>query len=121
MHKVARDCHPALPACRATYLLHAGDCWGGPNRLFAVLSLDSSQRTPRIRAGLSAVAAALGTTPDVVAVAWLLRHPSKIIPIIGTMNATRMAQQSVGAIAVAAAMTRQHWYHIADAAQVPIW
>lgn len=99
----------------------AGDCWGGANRLFNVLSLDSSQRTPRIRAGLSTVAAALNTTADVAAVAWLLRHPSAIVPILGTMNATRLAQQSLGALAAAAAMTRGQWYHIADAAKIPIW
>lgn len=98
-----------------------GDCWGGANRLFGVLSLDSTQRTPRIRVGLSTVAAALNTTPDVVAVAWLLRHPAGILPIIGTMNTTRMMTQSVGAIAVAANMTRAQWYYISDAAGVPIY
>lgn len=100
-----------------------GDCWGGANRLFGVLSLDSSQSTPRIRSALTTVGNALlgGVGPDVAAVAWLLRHPSKILPIIGTMNATRMAQQSVVALAAAANMTRGQWYHIADAAKVPIW
>jgi hypothetical protein len=98
-----------------------GDCWGGSNRLFQIGSIDSSQRTPRIRAGLQTVAAALGVGQDVAAVAWLLRHPAGIIPIIGTMNATRMQQQSVLALAAAANMTRGMWYHIADAAKVPIW
>jgi len=98
-----------------------GDAWGGANRLFGIGSLDSSQRTPRIRAGLSTVATALGVTADVAAVAWLLRHPAGILPIIGTMNTTRMATQSLGALAAAANMTRGMWYHIADAAGVPIW
>lgn len=67
------------------------------------------------------MAAALGVGPDVVAVAWLLKHPARILPIIGTMNTTRMALQSVQAVQVAANMTRAMWYHIADAAGVPIW
>ena len=86
-----------------------GDAWGGANRLFGVGSLDSSQRTPRIRAGLATVATALGVSPDVAAAAWLLRHPAGIIPIIGTMNEQRMQQQSVLALAAAANMTRGMW------------
>lgn len=98
-----------------------GDPWGGYNRLFGVGSLDGTQRPARIRAGLGTVATALNTTADVVAVAWLLKHPSGIVPIIGTMNEQRMQTQTIGAIAAAAAMTRAQWYHIADAAGMPIY
>jgi hypothetical protein len=97
-----------------------GDAWGYANRLFSVGSLDSSQHNQRLRSALATVATQLGTTQDVVCVAWLLRHPSKIVPIIGTMNATRIAAQA-GAVEVAAAMTSQQWYHLADAAGVKIW
>lgn len=97
-----------------------GDCYGQANRLFRVGSLDSSPRTGRIRQGLADVGEALGDLPDVVAVAWLLRHPAGIIPILGTMNPARLANQT-RAVALAQAMTREQWYHIADAARVPIW
>ena len=52
---------------------------------------------------------------DVVALAWRLHHPAQIIPIIGTMNPTRLMLQ-----AVAARMTTDMWYHIADAVGVSI-
>ena len=97
-----------------------GDPWGGANRLFRVLSLDGTQRPARIRAGLATVAAQLGDSADVIAVAWLLRHPAKIIPILGTVNAVRLANQT-RAVVLARAMTRQQWYYIADAAGVPIY
>jgi predicted oxidoreductase len=97
-----------------------GDPYSQANRLFRVGSIDSTTRTARIRAGLSDVGAVLGDSPDVIAVAWLLRHPAAIIPILGTMNPERLANQT-RAVALAQAMTREQWYHIADAARVPIW
>ena len=54
-----------------------------------------------------------------VALAWLLRHPAPIIPIIGTMNPTRLGQQAAAG-AVAERMTMRQWYHIADAVGVPV-
>lgn len=97
-----------------------GDGYGGANRLFKVGSIDDSKRTPRIRAGLTAIGAQLGVTPDVVAVAWLLRHPANIIPIIGTMDPNHLSNQSQ-AFLVAQNMTAAQWYYVADAAQVPVW
>ena len=97
-----------------------GDAWGYANRLFKVGAIDSSQHNQRVKSALGTVAGQLATTADVAALAWLLRHPAKIVPIIGTMNATRIAAQAT-AIQVAAAMTPQHWYHIADAAGIKIW
>jgi predicted oxidoreductase len=87
-------------------------------------SLDGTPHNARIHAGLGDVAKNLSTTTnpvghDVVALAWLLRHPAQIIPIIGTMNPTRLMQQAAAG-AVAERMTRAQWYHIADAVGVPI-
>jgi predicted oxidoreductase len=99
-----------------------GDPWGmGPNRLFTTGSLDGTQRNQRIRSGLGTVAAQLNVTSDVAAVAWLLRHPAPIVPLLGTMNPSRMQAQSLGALAAAESMTRQQWYHIADAVGMPIY
>ena len=97
-----------------------GDAWGYANRLFRVGSLDYSQHNQRLLTALKTVAAQLNTGPDVVCVAWLLRHPGKIVPIIGTMNATRIGVQAT-AIDVAAQMTTAQWYHVADAAGIKIW
>ena len=97
-----------------------GDGWAGANRLFKVGSPDDSQRNARVHSGLKTVAALLGDSEDVIAIAWLLRHPSRILPILGTMNPQRLANQT-RAVAVAAAMTSVQWYHISDAAGVRIW
>jgi len=96
-----------------------GDPWGGPNRLFKVGSLDGTPHNARIHHGLSTVAKLLGVGEDITALAWLMRHPSHIIPIIGTMNPSRLTNQST-AYSVAPLMTRQQWYHIADAVGIPL-
>ena len=46
---------------------------------------------------------------DIVALAWLLRHPAPIVPIIGTTKQSRMTQQ-VRAVNVAERMTVAQWY-----------
>ena len=96
-----------------------GDSWGGANRLFKVGSMNGAQRNARLHSGLKAVAAELGDSEDVIALAWLLRHPAQIIPIVGTMNMERLANQT-RSVALAPRMTVQHWYHIADASGVPM-
>jgi len=60
-----------------------------------------------------------GAETDVVALAWLLRHPAKIIPILGTTNLDRMTNQT-HAEAVAQQMTSKTWYQIAGAIGVPL-
>jgi len=49
------------------------------------------------------------TTPEAIALAWLLRHPAKVLPIIGTLNPRRIR-------AVAAAdiveLSREVWYRL---------
>ena len=60
-----------------------GDCYGGANRLFGVGSRDDSKSNSRIRSATKAIAAQLGDEEDVTIIAWLMRHPSQIIPIIG--------------------------------------
>jgi len=54
-----------------------------------------------------------GVTPSAVAIAWILRHPAAMQPIVGTMNAERLQE-----IAKAAKvdMTREEWYAIYRAA-----
>lgn len=54
-----------------------------------------------------------GVTPEAVVIAWIMRHPATIQPIIGTMNPQRIQN-----IAAAAEMeiTREEWYEIYSAA-----
>ncbi|CAI8234813.1 MAG: Oxidoreductase YdhF [SAR116 cluster bacterium] len=62
---------------------------------------------------LADVAARLNSDVTSVAVAWLLAHPARIIPVMGTNNLERIA-----AFEKAAALTidRQTWYEIYTAA-----
>ena len=48
-------------------------------------------------------------TKTTIAVAWLLRHPAKFQPIIGTMNTKRLAEICMASDLT---ITRQEWYEI---------
>jgi predicted oxidoreductase len=63
---------------------------------------------------LARLAAEKNTTPDAVALAWILRHPAGIQPVVGTTRADR-----VRAAAPAAALTlsREEWYALLAAAR----
>ncbi|MBQ3862218.1 MAG: aldo/keto reductase [Clostridia bacterium] len=58
---------------------------------------------------LDEVSARYGVTPTGMAIAWILRHPAKMQPIVGTTNLDRIAQ-----IAKAADVTITHdeWYEL---------
>ncbi|TKW66193.1 MAG: oxidoreductase [Paracoccus denitrificans] len=45
---------------------------------------------PELLARLTAIATEYGTDAGAVAIAWLLRHPSRIIPVLGTNNLDRI-------------------------------
>jgi len=92
-----------------------GNPYGGLNRLFRV---NGSRQTQVLKA-LQAASLELKDEQDVVALAWLLRHPANMVPILGTMNLERMTNQT-RAEAVAKIMTRKQWYDIARAIGVPI-
>jgi predicted oxidoreductase len=67
----------------------------------------------RIVPVLDAIAQSRGVSRTVVALAWLLKHPSQIIPIVGSTNPSRIRE------AVAAAnleLTRDEWYRLLVAA-----
>jgi predicted oxidoreductase len=55
-----------------------------------------------------------GTTPEAIAIAWLLRHPAPIQPIIGTLNAARIGR-TVRADTVE--LSRIEWYQLLAAAR----
>jgi predicted oxidoreductase len=69
----------------------------------------------RLRRALSAVGEALGgASPDQVALAWLLRHPARIIPVLGTGKVERI-RQAVQAENLQ--LTRQQWFAIWSASE----
>ena len=66
-----------------------------------------SEEYPELNAKLTEFAEKYGVTENAVAIAWLLRHPVGITPIVGTMNADRLK-------GIAAAsnvhLSREDWY-----------
>ncbi len=71
-------------------------------------------RHRRVAESLVGVAQRLGTTPSVVALAWLLRHPAGILPILGTCNPARIAEQ---ADAASLQLSREDWYELLEASR----
>jgi len=66
-----------------------------------------------IRETLDLVARERGVTRSVAALAWLLKHPSKIVPIIGTTNPERI-RDAINATEIE--LTRDEWYRLMEAA-----
>ncbi len=68
----------------------------------------------RLRPVLGEIAGAYGTTPLAVLLAWLMRHPSGIIPIVGTVRPEAMKE---AAKADEIDLDRVSWYRILHAAR----
>jgi predicted oxidoreductase len=66
-----------------------------------------------VTAALDAIARDHGVDVSAVAVAWLLAHPSKILPVMGTNNLARISRLSD---ACDVKLDRQEWYEIYTAA-----
>ncbi|MEV8147860.1 aldo/keto reductase [Arthrobacter sp. NPDC080073] len=62
------------------------------------------------------LAEAKGVTPEAVLLGWLMKHPARISPVLGSSNPARIAA-CADAAAVAAAMTRTEWYSLWVAAR----
>jgi predicted oxidoreductase len=68
----------------------------------------------RLRPVLAEVARAYGVSPLVIILAWLMRHPSRIIPIYGSTR-PQAIRESVQADAIT--LDRESWYKIWHAAR----
>ncbi|MBR5743583.1 MAG: aldo/keto reductase [Clostridia bacterium] len=68
-----------------------------------------SEKFPALNAAIDALAAKYGVTPVTVTVAWLLRHPAKFQPIVGSMNLSRVREAIAASDLV---LTRQEWYNL---------
>lgn len=72
-----------------------------------------SDRYPELNAVLDRIAAEQGVTGSAVAIAWILRHPAKMQPIVGTTNAARLKEICA---ASRVTLSRAEWYEIYKAA-----
>lgn len=78
------------------------------------LFTSTDERPARIRAALERVGAEHGLSPGATALAWVLRHPSTPVPVLGTTNPERISDLA-GAVEVE--LERQQWFEILEAAQ----
>lgn len=82
------------------------------------IAAPQTAREQAVVAALDAVADAQGVSRTVAAYSWLMAHPAGIIPIIGSQNASRIAE---GADALTVRWTRTEWYAVLVAARgVPL-
>lgn len=80
---------------------------------FEGVFLGNNEKFPELNKKIDEVAAHYGVSNTTIAVAWLLRHPANMQPVIGTMNLERLAD-CVKAAEIT--LTREEWYGIFRAA-----
>jgi predicted oxidoreductase len=73
---------------------------------------DSDGRIARTREVVQAIASGHGVGPEAVLIAWLLRHPARLQPIIGTMNPERI---KTCCQADRMELTREEWWRLFSA------
>ena len=76
--------------------------------------LSDSPRTDRVIAALEAIARRDGTSRTAVAYAWVMAHPARPVPLIGSQNPARIREART---AYAVHLTREDWYGILAAAR----
>jgi predicted oxidoreductase len=91
--------------------LAGGLIGGGAKRL---LSWQQEYKPEKFLPTLEQIAKARGVSRTVIALAWLLRHPSKIVPIVGSNNPERI-RDAVKATEIV--LTREEWYQLFTAAR----
>lgn len=72
-----------------------------------------NEKFPELNKKLQDYADKYNTNKSAIAIAWILRHPAKMQPIIGTMNPNRLQQI---AEASNVRLTREEWYDLYRAA-----
>jgi predicted oxidoreductase len=91
--------------------LAAGLLGAGATRL---LPSQQAYRPERILPVVDGIAKARGVGRMVIALAWLLKHPATILPIIGSTNPERIREATRAADLE---LTREEWYHLLIAAR----
>ena len=72
-----------------------------------------NDKFPELNDKINEIAAIKGVTNSAIAIAWILKHPAKIQPIVGTTNPSRLKDICK---ASNVELTRQEWYEIYIAA-----
>jgi predicted oxidoreductase len=68
-----------------------------------------NEKFPELNQKIDEIAAKYGVSNTTIAIAWLLRHPAKMQPVIGTMNVDRLKDCCK---ASEIHLTREEWYAI---------
>ena len=80
----------------------------------ALLPFQEGYRTKAIVAALDEVARERGSSRTAIALAWLLKHPAGIIPIVGSTQPQNIKE---AARADTIELTREEWYRLLEAAR----
>ncbi len=68
-----------------------------------------NEKFPELNKKIDALAQSRGVTNSAIAIAWILRHPARMQPILGTTNASRVKDICK---ASGVTLTRPEWYEI---------
>ncbi len=68
-----------------------------------------NEKFPELNKKIDALAQSRGVTNTAIAIAWILRHPARMQPILGTTNASRVKDICK---ASGVTLTRSEWYEI---------
>lgn len=72
----------------------------------------ANERARRVRGALEPIGKEIGASVDQVALAWLLRHPAKVLPVMGTGKIERLRE---AAAAESLTLDRQQWFAVWEA------
>jgi predicted oxidoreductase len=78
-----------------------------------LLPFQEGYQTAAVVKAMDPIAKALGVGRTVVALAWLLKHPSGIVPIIGSTDPARIRE---AAAADTVELSREQWYQLLESA-----
>ena len=76
---------------------------------FEGVFLGNTDKFPKLNDVIDKYAAQYGVTNSAIAIAWILRHPAKMQPVVGSTNKKRVAEICEASNVI---LTRQEWYDI---------
>jgi predicted oxidoreductase len=79
-----------------------------------LLTWQQEYRPEKFLPVLEEIARARGVSRTVIALAWLMRHPSQIVPIVGSNNPERIRDAATAADIL---LSREEWYRLFTAAK----
>ncbi len=85
--------------------------WAPLGRIF---STETTSQKKRILEVLEELSTTYNASPDTLLLAWILKHPSGVHPVIGTTNLKRI-EASLGAASIA--LRTEDWFRILEASQ----